>query len=104
MEVPNGTPRRAEVFEQHPGTDAKTFLQWKGTDVCIDVRCTCGAEGHLDGDFAYFVECPACGAVYEMGTAVKAIKLPAGAKGDDYDAKLLDVPDSTPSSTGPDRG
>lgn len=42
------------------------FIQWKGTDVCMDFRCKCGAHCHFDGGFAYFVKCPHCDRVYEM--------------------------------------
>lgn len=42
------------------------YLQWKGTSACIDFRCECGIDGHIDSDFVYFVRCPACGALYRM--------------------------------------
>lgn len=42
------------------------FIQWKGTDVCIDFRCECGAHCHFDGYFAYTVKCPHCETVWEM--------------------------------------
>ena len=42
------------------------FVQWKGTDVCMDFHCECGAHCHFDGDFAYTVKCPHCDAVWEM--------------------------------------
>lgn len=48
------------------GDPAKCFVQWKGTDVCLDFRCPCGYDGHLDGYFAYALQCKRCGAVYEM--------------------------------------
>lgn len=50
----------------HPDTEAETFIQWKGTDVCIDIRCPCGNGPHIDGMFAYFVRCN-CGKVYQLG-------------------------------------
>lgn len=59
-------------FTRPEGSDADMFIQWKGTNVCLDFRCTCGADGHLDDSFAYFVECPACGSIFEMGTQVIA--------------------------------
>lgn len=59
-------------FTKPEGSDADMFIQWKGTDVCLDFTCACGATGHLDTDFAYYVKCPTCGAVYEMGTQVIA--------------------------------
>jgi hypothetical protein len=65
------------TVRQHPyvrpeGSDADMFIQWKGTQVCMDFYCPCGAHGHLDADFAYNVECPSCGSVFEMGTQVIA--------------------------------
>jgi len=42
------------------------FIQWKGTNVCMDVHCSCGAHCHFDGDFAYAVQCPHCETVWEM--------------------------------------
>ena len=63
------------VFEPFPGTDAECFIQWKGTEVCIDIRCPCGETSHFDGGFAYYLRCPSCGAIYEMGTQVKMRRL-----------------------------
>ena len=42
------------------------FIQWKGTDVCMDFHCECGAHCHFDGYFAYVVKCPHCKTLYEM--------------------------------------
>lgn len=47
-------------------------LQWKGTDACLTLWCACGADPHYDGPFAYFVQCPECGTVYELGRTVTA--------------------------------
>jgi hypothetical protein len=75
------------------GSDATMFIQWKGTDVCLDFHCPCQPEdtaysSHLDGFFAYFVRCPRCGAVYEMGTQVIARRL---ADGEEPRGKPLDL-------------
>ena len=51
-------------FEGLEGTSA--FIQWKGTNVCIDFRCDCGASGHFDGYFAYQLRCGACKKVWDM--------------------------------------
>ncbi len=62
------------VFEPFPGTDAETFIQWKGTKVCMDFHCPCGHHSHFDAMFAYNVRCAGCGAVFQLGTQVKAIR------------------------------
>ncbi|WP_159540885.1 hypothetical protein [Aeromicrobium sp. 9AM] len=64
------------------------FIQWKGTEVCLDFNCACGESGHIDDMFAYFIHCPTCGAVYEMGTQVIAKRT---TECDPEDAKTLRV-------------
>ena len=61
------------IHDQFPGSDAECFIQWKGTDLCMDLRCRCGHTGHVDAPFAYHVRCPQCRQVYRMGTQVKLI-------------------------------
>lgn len=45
------------------------WIQWKGTDVCIDLRCACGELHHFDGYFAYKLLMP-CGRLYVLGTQI----------------------------------
>ena len=52
---------------------AKGFIQWKGTDVCIDIHCTYGESSHFDGDFMYFIECPSCGKVCEASSYIDLV-------------------------------
>lgn len=48
-------------------TDKEFFIQWKGTDVCMDLHCpACKYHNHYDGFFAYFVQCGQCRAIYEL--------------------------------------
>lgn len=47
------------------------FVQWKGTDLCADAHCECGARVHVCGDFMYFINCANCGKAYYMGSYVK---------------------------------
>lgn len=54
------------------------FIQWKGTNVCMDFHCACGASSHVDADFAYAVRCPGCGRLYEMGVHIAAREVPSG--------------------------
>ncbi len=54
----------------------KNFIQWKGTDVCIDLYCECGEHHHFDGEFLYGWKCLACGRCYTMGSEVSMTKIP----------------------------
>jgi hypothetical protein len=51
------------------------WIQWKGTDVCMEVHCHCGAHCHIDADFAYHVKCMACGTVYMCNGHIELIEL-----------------------------
>ena len=51
------------------------WIQWKGTDVCIDVHCECGHHGHIDEEFFYYWKCSQCGKVYKVGANIKMIPL-----------------------------
>ena len=51
------------------------WIQWKGTNVCMDCYCECGCRFHLDGDFGYHTSCPECGTLYSVGQNVKLIKM-----------------------------
>jgi hypothetical protein len=46
--------------------ETRAFIQWKGTDVCLDFHCKCGAYAHFDGFFAYAFRCSKCNMVWEM--------------------------------------
>lgn len=50
----------------------RNFIQWKGTDVCMDFHCTCGNTFHLDEDFTYAVKCLKCECIWRLGTEVSA--------------------------------
>lgn len=54
------------LFEGKP----HAWIQWKGTDVCCDIHCSCGYHSHFDGDFMYFIRCPKCQTVWEVGSHV----------------------------------
>lgn len=41
------------------------FIQWKGTDVCMDFNCKCGYYHHMDGMYMYYIKCPECGTTYK---------------------------------------
>jgi hypothetical protein len=50
---------------------ATTFIQWKGTVVCMDVHCPCGHHGHIDAGFAYYYQCPKCEQIYKCGDTIE---------------------------------
>jgi uncharacterized protein (DUF983 family) len=53
-----------------------TFIQWKGTDLCMDFMCPeCGCQSHFDGYFAYYIDCPSCDSRFEMPTDVPVKKV-----------------------------
>jgi hypothetical protein len=71
------TQEREQIYRPFPGTEAETFIQWKGTDVCMDFDCPCGVHSHFDGDFAHFVQCE-CGKIFRLGTQVIALEVAPG--------------------------
>lgn len=48
------------------------WIQWKGTEVCMDLHCSCGESSHFDGGFAYIVACPRCKQAFKMNGHVTA--------------------------------
>lgn len=42
------------------------FVQWKGTDACLDLYCACGQNLHFDGYFASELTCGRCMQTYEL--------------------------------------
>ncbi len=54
----------AEVNQ--PGRRCESFVQYKGTSICIDVYCDCGVQLHFDGDFAYALRCWSCKTVWSL--------------------------------------
>lgn len=50
---------------------ATGFIQWKNTDVCMDFKCKCGLQGHLDCDFAYYIQCPKCNTIYKTPSDIE---------------------------------
>ena len=80
--------RHAKTWKEASNLDRKMedprgWIQWKGTDVCMDVHCICGNLGHIDGDFAYRIRCKACGQTYCVTGDVELIAIDE--KDDDKD-------------------
>jgi hypothetical protein len=75
------TVRRHNVFLKCEEADREVragphaWIQWKGTNVCMDVHCSCGNLGHVDDDFAYYVRCSNCGKLWAMCANVRMIEV-----------------------------
>lgn len=85
-------------IEQEP-TEPHAFIQWKGTDVCMDFHCECGVMGHFDGSFAYVVKCGACGQEWEMPVHLVPRKR-CDLTFEGFEAKLIEVDDLLSSEEG----
>ncbi|WVX88162.1 hypothetical protein SEA_LITNINMCQUEEN_106 [Gordonia phage LitninMcQueen] len=53
---------------------SEVFIQYKGTDICLDFRCECGAECHFDGYNANAMKCPRCKTVWLLPSVLPLIK------------------------------
>ncbi len=69
--------RLSKADVQYAKGDPHGWIQWKGTDVCMDVHCKCGEHTHIDAEFCYYIRCPKCGTAYGVGANVKLIELTA---------------------------
>jgi hypothetical protein len=65
----------AEKFPRVVPDGPHAFIQWKGTDACMDLYCACGWHFHLDADFAYHVKCGECGQVYACNPYVMLLPI-----------------------------
>lgn len=55
--------------------DPHGWIQWKGTDLCIDIHCRCGKSTHFDGDFMYYIQCPYCERVYAANGFIELVEV-----------------------------
>lgn len=51
------------------------WIQWKGTNVCMDIHCKCGAHLHVDREFFYSFTCGSCQTIYAVGATVRLVEL-----------------------------
>lgn len=68
----------------NPGWDRQTvpsketphgWIQWKGTNVCMDIKCVCGKLSHVDSEFAYYIKCVECNRVFMVNGHVELVEL-----------------------------
>lgn len=65
----------AYTIQETRSGDPHGWLQWKGTDVCMDLHCKCGKLSHVDGMFMYNVKCCECGTVYMCNGHIELIEI-----------------------------
>jgi hypothetical protein len=66
------------------------WVQWKGTNVCCDIHCKCGAHLHFDGWFFYVFQCPHCKRFWEVGTHMPVYEVTAPS---DWHTSLMKYPE-----------
>lgn len=67
------------LVSERPKDISYGWIQWKGTDVCMDVHCKYCVEefnvfGHIDAEFAYYVRC-SCGRVYALNGHIELVEV-----------------------------
>ncbi len=66
------------------------YIQYKGSDICIDLECKCGWDDHFDGAFLFGFTCPKCGISYLLQDIIEFIETP---KTQENEWKFRDVPE-----------
>lgn len=64
------------------------WIQWKGTDVCMDVVCQCGANGHIDAEFCYYIKCEECGRIYALSGYIELLGI-SGEPNDELERRAV---------------
>lgn len=63
-----------KLFDNH--NNASGFIQWKGTDVCLDFHCPkCCTHNHYDDYFAYTIQCGGCKTNFALSPKVEVVEL-----------------------------
>lgn len=65
--------QRVEAACASERSGPRGWIQWKGTDVCMDVYCECGVHTHIDTDFCYSLTCGSCGRTYHVSGNVRLV-------------------------------
>ena len=73
---PSGKSENTPDFAKRDTTEGHGWIQWKGTEPCVDLHCTCGAHLHADESFFFYhFKCGECGQVWELGGHIKLHKV-----------------------------
>lgn len=63
-----------DLEDKHEG-NPHGWIQWKGTDVCMDIHCKCGHHSHIDAAFTYNIQCPKCNTIYRCNPHIEFIEI-----------------------------
>ena len=69
--------QKCETADAEVRTGPHAWIQWKGTNVCMDIHCSCGKHTHVDAEFAYYVRCSACGKLWAMCANIRMVEVTA---------------------------
>lgn len=78
VECSDGLDPFAKVDGAGDKTPPYGWLQWKGTDACVDLYCECGHHAHVDAEFLYAWRCSQCGQVYGLCAVIQLVPLSDG--------------------------
>ena len=74
MKIAKNSKEAWDIQETYKG-NPHGWVQWKGTNVCMDIHCKCGHHSHIDDEFAYNVKCPSCGTIYMCNGHIELIEI-----------------------------
>lgn len=74
MKTANNEDEAWDLQEKYSGVP-HGWIQWKGTDVCMDIHCKCGESTHIDDEFCYTIKCKTCGTVYFCNGHIELIEI-----------------------------
>ena len=63
-----------KMQEQYAGKP-HGWVQWQGTEVCMDIYCECGHHSHVDASFTFNVKCPVCNRIYFVNGHIELIEV-----------------------------
>jgi hypothetical protein len=86
----NDVFKRCEAANLEVRSGPYGWIQWKGTDVCMDIFCSCGTHTHIDSDFTYTIQCGACGKFWAVCPEVRLVPLTEAEAAEGYPQVTVD--------------
>lgn len=72
------------IIDKSKMREPYVYIQYKGTDICCDVNCSCGYHAHIDTIGLYRYACPKCKKVFALVHNVKLLEIPEEFKNKEY--------------------